>query len=87
MKSSHLMVASNNTWQGIVYSDWPYEKSPPAVTRDLDLGKVGFTQIALNENLWNYRDGEEYFNLCMNRINGNHCKSIFDVRTFKNDSR
>ena len=87
LKSFHLTIASNNTWQGLVYSSWPHDKIPPVVTKDLVLGKIGQVQIFLKENLWNYRNGEENFNLCMIRSEGKHCKSIYDERTFKNDSR
>ena len=86
LKSFNLMIASNNTWQGLVYSTWPYD-IPPVVAKDLVFGKTGQTQIYLKENLWNYRNGEENFNFCMSRNEENHCKSIFDVRTFKNDNR
>ena len=87
LKSFNLMIASNNTWQGQVYSTWPYDKIPPVISKDLIFGKSSQTQIYLKENIWNYRNGEENFNLCMRRNEGNHCKSIFDVRTFKNNSR
>ena len=87
LKSFNLKIASNNTWQGLVYSTWPYDKIPPVVTKDLVFGKTGQAQIFLKENLWNYRNGEENFNLCMSRSEENHCKSIFDIMTFKNDSR
>ena len=87
LKSFNLMIASNNTWQGLVYSTWPYDKIPPVVAKDLVFGKTGQTQIYLKENLWNYRNGTENFNFCMSRNEENHCKSIFDVGTFKNDNR
>ena len=87
LKSFHLMIASNNTWQGLVYASWPNDKIPPVVTKDVVLGDSVRVQIFLKENLWNYQNGEKDFNLCMSRSEGNHCKSIFDVRTFKNDSR
>ena len=86
LKSFHLMIASNNTWQGLVYASWPNDKIPPVVTKDVVLGN-SVKQIFLTENLWNYRNGEENFNLCMSRSEENHCKSIFDIKTFKNDSR
>ena len=87
LKSFNLMIASNNTWQGLVYSTWPYEKTPPVVTKDLVFGKTGQAQISLKEHRWNYRNGTKNFNLCMCRSEENHCKPIFDVMTFKNDSR
>ena len=87
LKSFHLMIASNNTWQGLVYASWPNDKIPPVVTKDLVLGNSVRVQIFLKENLWNYPNGEENFTLCMSRSQGNHCKSIFDTRTFKNNSR
>ena len=87
LKGFKLMIASSNTWQGLVYGKWPYKKVPPIATGTLAPKLISNVDIELEESVWNYRKGEGNFDLCMKGYEKNHCKSIFDTSTFQNDKR
>ena len=87
LEGFRLMIASSNTWQGLVYGRWPYKKVPPIVTGNLASKLMSSVEIELEENVWNYRNGEDNFDLCMKGYENDHCKSIFDTSTFQNDTR
>ena len=87
LKGFKLMIASSNTWQGLVYGKWPYNKAPSIVTGDLASASLVNVNIDLEENVWNYQFGEGDFDLCMKENETNHCKSIFDPLIFQNDTR
>ena len=87
LKGYRLMIASSNTWQGLVYGKWPYKKVPPIVTGNLVSKLMSNVDIELEESVWNYRNGEDNFVLCMKGKENDHCKSIFDTSTFQNDTR
>ena len=87
LEGFRLMIASSNTWQGLVYGRWPYKKVPPIVTGNLASKLMSSVEIELEENVWNYRNGEDNFDLCMKGNENDQCKSIFDTSTFQNDTR
>ena len=87
LKGFKLMIASSNTWQGLVYGRWPYKKVPQIVTGNLASELLSSVEIELEESIWNYRNGEDNFDLCMKGNENDHCKSIFDTSTFQNDTR
>ena len=81
-----LMIASSNTWQGIVYGK-KYKKAISYVTGDLLTGSIAIVKIELEESIWNYYNGEGDFEVCMQGNEKNNCKSIFDTSTLQNDTR
>ena len=81
-----LMIASRNTWQGLVY-DEKYKKAIPIVTGELVSKLIAYVAIKLEESIWDYRNGEGNFDLCIQENVKNNCKSIFDTSTFQNDTR
>ena len=81
-----LMIASRNTWQGLVYGE-KYKKAIPIVTADLASKLVALVDIKLEESIWNYRNGQDNFDVCIQGNVKNDCKSIFDTSTFQNDTR
>ena len=87
LEGFRLMIASSNTWQGLVYGRWPYKKVPQIVTGNLASKLLSSVEIELEESVWNYRNGEDNFDLCMKGNENDHCKSIFDTSTFQNDTR
>ena len=34
LKKINLLIAANNTWQGIIHKNWPYSKKPPMMSID-----------------------------------------------------
>ena len=87
LKGFRLMIASSNTWQGLVYGRWPYKKVPQIVTGNLASELLSSVEIELEESIWNYRNGEDNFDVCIEENEKNDCKSIFDTSTFQNDTR
>ena len=80
------MIASSNTWQGIVYGE-KYKKAISYVTGDLLTGSIAVVKIELEESIWNYNNGEGNFDICMQENKKNNCKSIFDTSTFQDNTR
>ena len=81
-----LMIASRNTWQGVVYGE-KYKKAISIVTGNLFSGLIAFVKIELEESIWNYNNGEGNFDICMQENKKNNCKSIFDTSTFQDNTR
>ena len=86
LKGFRLMIASSNTWQGLIYGRWPYKKVPPIVTGNLASKLISNMDIELEESVWNYSNGEDNFDHCMKENEKDHCKSIFDTSTLQNDT-
>ena len=86
LKGFSLMIASSNTWQGIVYGE-KYKKAISYVTGELLTGSIAVVKIELEESIWNYYNGEDDFEGCMLGNEKNNCKSIFDTSTLQNDTR
>ena len=82
LKKIHLLIASPDTWTGIIPKMWPYSKVPPLIHGDLELRIMNSYFIELEENIWNQRTGNIDFNTCMGDIN-EKCASIFDPRPIK----
>ena len=80
------MIATRNTWQGLVY-DEKYKKAIPIVTGELVSKLIAYVAIKLEESIWDYRNGEDNFDVCIQENGKNNCKSIFDTSTFQNDTR
>ena len=87
LKGFKLMIASSNTWQGLVYDKWPYKKVPPIFTGELNSLLIAQVELELEESVWNYRNGEDDFDLCMKGNETYYCESIFDTSTFQNGTR
>ena len=78
-----LMIAEENTWQGIIMDKWPYSKIPPTITSHLKENKVMYTVVKLEENVWNYHSGFNDFESCHEMKKKLNCTSIFDPLSFK----
>ena len=87
LKGFKLMIASSNTWQGLVYDKWPYKTVPPIFTGELNSLLIAQIGLELEESVWNYRNGEDDFDLCMKGNETYQCESIFDTSTFQNGTR
>ena len=76
-------VAANNTWQGIIQGQWPYENIPLKFYGELK-EKYDYNEIKLKEHKWNYLNGYPTFEKCFNEdtkydaSDGQNCNSIFD---------
>ena len=79
-----LFIAAENTWQGTIGYGWPYSKIPLTAIGAFSTELVNTINVDLEENIWNYRDGQDNFDDCMNNLHMNKCASIFDPRPLKN---
>ena len=79
-----LFIAAENTWQGTIGYGWPYSKIPLTASGAFSTELVNTINVDLEENIWNYRDGKDNFDDCMNNLHMNNCASIFDPRPLKN---
>ena len=73
-----LMLAANNTWQGISFGNWPYSKNPPVIYGNLKENVIEIINIKLEENVWMYQNGQDGFIECLKMENNPNCTSIFD---------
>ena len=87
VKKVHLLIASENTWQGIVIPSWPYEKAPPIITSNSVLNTMTMAIIDLSENIFKNRNGDTDYMKCFNAKSDNKCTSIFDTSFKKHLNR
>ena len=77
----YLMLAAQNTWQGISFGNWPYSKNPPIAIGNLKEDMFDITSIKLEENVWKYQTGWNTISECLEAENELNCASIFDPFT------
>ena len=83
-----LMIAAENTWQGIIYNKWFYSTTPPIINADFIPGLSKYYFIDLEEHIWNYKTGNTSFNSCVTKnAKEKNCLSIFDSRSLHVNSR
>ena len=73
-------VLKNIFRQGTIGNDWPYSKIPFSASGDFSNELISVINVNLEENIWNYRDGKDNFDDCINGLNISKCSSIFDPR-------
>ena len=83
LRQMHLLIAANNTWQGIIHKSWPYNKEPPLISGEFDPETYKLIVIQLEENILKYYTGGSDFNRCINEFGDENCKSIFDPKFYK----
>ena len=76
-----LLLAANNTWQGISFGNWPYSKIPPVVLGNLNENMIEMIGVKLEENDWKYQTGWDGFRGCLETDKKLNCTSIFDPFT------
>ena len=82
LKSVQILVAANNTWQGIIGNTWPYNEEPLFVFGQFSNKYLGTFFVDLKEDVWMQQKGRTDFDEC---INGQYkCSSIFDSSPNKN---
>ena len=79
LKKINMLIASNNTWQGIIINNWPYNKAPPLIEQKFIPNVMKMAYVHLEENVWKKRTGNENFKKCMENKVDNKCVSIFDI--------
>ena len=78
------MIASTDTWQGIVGNKWPYSKVPPIISGSFFDAILNSNTIDIEENVFKYLEGKEDFGECMANTLTPKCTSIFDPEPKKN---
>ena len=83
----HLLVASNNTWQGIISNYWPLTKSPPLITEEFVPKVMKIIKINLEENMFKYRRGNTDIKRCISDQDDGKCVSIFNSTLIEDKNR
>ena len=78
----YLMLASDNTWQGIVSGRWPYSNSPTIVTGKLKENVTQVIDIRMEEHIWIRSGGLDNITDCLEPKMEPNCTSIFDPYSF-----
>ena len=85
LEKVRMLVASNNTWQGIVGDRWPYSKNAPlSIDGIFSTEIMSIFMVDLEENVWKSRVGNSNFDACMMDTYLKDCASIFDPRLYTN---
>ena len=79
-----VIIASSNTWQGIVLNVWPYNKDHLEIIGRLSTEVISIQMADLKEHMYINRVGEMDFDKCINKNYTQTCASIFDPRSFTN---
>ena len=87
LKKINILIASNNTWQGIIINGWPYSKAPTLLEQKFIPNVYKMAYVHLEENLWKNRNGYTNFNKCIMDKDDGNCLSIFDIKTNEMENR
>ena len=60
-------VAANNTWQGAITRNWPYNNIPQEITVDFKQDYINYIHLKLREDIWKYREDNLDFDLCVDQ--------------------
>ena len=84
----NLMIAAKNTWQGIIFNDWPYNQVPLKIGKHMVSGYSNMYDIQLKEELWKNLEGHNEFDDCMKELDFEQgCISMFEPQTHQNGNR
>ena len=84
----NLMIAAKNTWQGIIFNDWPYNQVPLKIGKHMVSGYSNMYDIKLEEELWKNLEGHKEFDDCMKELDFEPgCISMFEPQTHQNGNR
>ena len=86
----NMFVSANNTWQGVIYQNWPYYQVPLKIIGNIP--KPGMTEqltVKIEEKVWKYRKGQDESISCFIRSNETteNCTSIFHPYSYQFDTR
>ena len=84
LKKIKLMIAAENTWQGIIEQTWPYGNIPHIIGRSFSDNKFIQMSVKIDENLHKNRHGKTDFDECFEAQPSSLCLSIFDPRPNNN---
>ena len=86
----NLYVAGNNTWQGLIYGEWPkHTKSPLKVVGEISQISLNQYIVPLEKAEWSYLEGNDNYSECLrdNEITSTDCKSMFHPNSYKFENR
>ena len=88
----NIYVAAENTWQGIITGNWPYDNIPLKFEGKLKKNH-DYAVIKIKEHEWNYLKGMDSFEKCTSQYDEDfnyhypNCQSFFHPNTFKHKTR
>ena len=78
LKKFEIMLASDNTWQGVIGDSWPYSDYPPMFNWNIKPGEWSMSVINIKQNVWTHLNGVDNLETCMSENRYKGCGSIFD---------
>ena len=86
----NLYVAADNTWQGLIYGEWPkHAKRPLKIVGEISQSSINQYIVPLEIADWSYLEGNGNYSECLrdNEITGTGCKSMFHPNSYKLENR
>ena len=89
LEKVHLLIAAENTWQGIVYGNWAKTKPPLKVVGKFSSSSSNAYFIQLQDHVWTHLQGVGNYSRCIdeNISSKNECVSIFHPYSYIYDER
>ena len=90
MVKINLWITGENTWQGIIDNNWPYDKIPLKIQENFNPGTANIRKINLVENNWKYLDGQKNFEECFDikmDLKSSNCISMFHPYSYNFNER
>ena len=85
----NLLIAAENTWQGIIDENWPYDSVPLKISENFRGGIANVKSVKLVENVWIYLTGEGNIEKCMKKwdLKDSKCISMFHPYSYNYTKR
>ena len=86
----NMYVATNNTWQGLIYGDWPTNtKNPVKIVGEKSPKSINQYLASLDISEWSYMEGNTNYSECLrdNEVTGIGCYSMFHPNSYKFENR
>ena len=89
LKSMKLYVAANNSWQGVIYGQWPNTKNPLKVIGKFTSDSHNFYDVPIEVTERSHLKGNGNYSQCIDQTEsiGQSCKSIFHPNSHKYENK
>ena len=89
LESIKLYVAANNTWQGVIFREWPNTKNPLKVIGKFSSDYHNFYYVPIEVTERSHLKGNIDYSQCIEQKEfiGEGCKSIFHPNSYKYENK
>ena len=89
LESIKLYVAANNTWQGVIFREWPNTKNPLKVIGKFSSDSHNFYYVPIEVTERSHLKGNVDYSQCIDQKEfiGESCKSIFHPNSYKYEDK